>query len=143
MKDGFLGNLIRPLRDPSWSPERETIGNIEGDLSSVAIAGLAWLESTPAFETVVTHERGGPLQIVAVDPRVFAAHKLWISRRPDRDPTMRRRDVAQAVAVDEIVARRLTHLPYDPDALRMIPRAVFEAANPRFAAEAPPEAYSF
>lgn len=142
-KDGYLVDLIRPLRNPPWSTERERIGKDEGELSSVAIEGLGWLQSAAAFETVVTDERGGPLRIVATDPRVFAAHKLWLSKRPDRDPTKRRRDEAQAVAVSRIVAQYLTNLRFTSDEMRMIPRALFDAAEPLFKPEPPDDAFSF
>lgn len=142
-KEGYLVDLIRPLRAPPWQQERERIGEAGGELSSAAIDGLAWLESAPAFETVVTDERGGPLRIVTTDPRVFAAHKLWISRRPDRDPVKRRRDEAQAAVVGQIVARYLTNLPYGADELRMPPREVFDAARPLFETDARQDAYSF
>ncbi|WP_181706168.1 GSU2403 family nucleotidyltransferase fold protein [Chthonobacter rhizosphaerae] len=112
-------------------------------VNSVAIDGLAWLESAPAFEAVATDERGAPLRLVAPAPRVFAAHKLWISTRPDLDPTKHRRDEAQARAVAGIVARYLTHLPFEAEALRMIPRAVFEAARPLFEGEAAGDGFSF
>lgn len=88
-------------------------------------------------------ERGGPLRIVTADPRVFAAHKLWISRRPDRDPVKRRRDEAQAAVVGQIVARYLTNLPYGDDELRMLPREVFDAARPLFETAARQDSFSF
>lgn len=142
-KEGYLVDLIRPLRNPPWLEERERIGEAEDELSSAAIDGLAWHESAPAFEAVAIDERGGPLRIVATDPRVFAAHKLWISQRADREPTKRKRDAAQAKAVAQLVARYLTHLPYEADELRMIPRELFEEARPLFETEAPQDAFSF
>lgn len=101
-------------------------------MPAIAIAGLAWLESAPAFETVAIDERGTPLRIVAPDPRVFAAHKLWLSAQSSRDPLRRRRDAAQAAAVASIVARHLSHLPYSADDMRMLPLPVFESARPLF-----------
>lgn len=142
-KEGYLVDLIRPLRNPPWLVERERIGEAESELSSAAIDGLVWHESAPAFEAVVIDEKGGPLRIVATDPRVFAAHKLWVSQRADREPTKRKRDAAQAKAVAQLVAQYLTHLPYEADELRMIPREVFEDAKPLFETAAPTDAFSF
>jgi hypothetical protein len=39
---------------------------------------------------------------MAPDPRVWAAHKLWLSKRNDREPIKRRRDEAQARAVGSL-----------------------------------------
>lgn len=137
-KDGYLVDLIGPPRSPPPPREREQIGPVHKDLSSAAITtGLAWLVCAPPFETVVTDERGGPLRIVTTDPRVFAAHKLWMSQRADRDPAKRRRDEAQARAVAQLAARYLTNLPYEEGELRMIPRELFERARPMFETSTP------
>lgn len=141
--DGYLVDLIRPLRHPSWLKGREQIGDAEGEPSSAAIEGLAWLESAPSFETIATDERGGPLRIVAIDPRVFAAHKLWLSQRSDREPTKRRLDAVQAEAAARLVTRYLTNLPNVAEELRMIPRALFEQARPLFDGEASRDAFGF
>jgi hypothetical protein len=142
-KEGYIVDLVRPQRNPPWQQERERIGEAEDELAAAPINGLAWHESAPTFEAVAIDERGGPLRIVTSDPRVFAAHKLWMSKRTDREPTKRRRDAAQAEAVAQLVARYLTHLPYDADELRMIPRDLFEDARSLFKADAPKDAYSF
>ncbi len=42
--------------------------------------GRAWLESAPPFEAPAIDERGEPLRIVTVDPRIFAIHKLVVER---------------------------------------------------------------
>jgi hypothetical protein len=72
------------------------------------------------------------VRIVAPDPRVWAAHKLWLSRRSDREPLKRQRDAAQAKAVDALVANYLTHLPFDAEELRMLPKEVVDSAAPLF-----------
>lgn len=136
-RDGYLVDLITPQADPPWRAGEVRIGTADDELTAVPIDGLTWLESAPAFEAVAIDERGAPLRIVATDPRVFAAHKLWLSVQPDRDPLKRRRDAAQAAAVGRIVGRYLTHLPYVADDLRMLPRPVFETARPLFATDAP------
>lgn len=130
--DGYLVDLIKPERPEPWRHERETVGPASDDIAAVSIAGLSWLESAPPFEAVVVDERGSPARLVAVDPRVFVAHKLWLSRRIDRDPLRRRRDAVQAATVGRLVSRYLPHLAYDAAQLRMLPRDVFEAAVPLF-----------
>ncbi len=140
---GYLVDLIKPMPKPPWRSEREEIGPSADDLAAVSIDGPGWLENAPLFETVVIDERGGPLRFVASDPRVFAAHKLWMSTRPDRDPVKRGRDAAQAAAVGALTGRYLTHLPYDAKALRMIPRRLFEQASGLFQAPEPPRSFAF
>jgi hypothetical protein len=135
-RDGYLVDLIKPMRNPPWRPEQSSLGDAS-DLQAAEIAGLAWLESAPAFEQIAIDEKGFPLRIVATDPRVFAVHKHWLSRQPGRDPVKRQRDAAQAQAVAELVKRYLLHLPFEMSELRMVPREVAEAAihdfgGPRF-----------
>ena len=78
------------------------------------------------------YQEGEPCRIVATDPRVWAAHKLWLSKRADREALKRRRDDAQARAVGRLVADYLPHLPYAAEQMRMLPKAVFEEAAPLF-----------
>jgi Nucleotidyltransferase len=125
--DGFLVDLIKPMRNPPWRAEGGRIGG-EHDLDAVEIEGLAWLESAPAFEAVVIDERGGPLRIVTSDPRVFGAHKIWLSNRIDRSPLKRRRDSEQGRAVLNLCRSHFPHLPFTGEELRMLPREVFDAA---------------
>lgn len=130
--EGYLVDLIRPQTRPPWKETRESLADAPDDLTAVGIEGLAWLENAPPFEAVAIDEKGAALRFVAVDPRVFAAHKLWVSQQPGRDPLKRQRDLAQARAVAALTATHLTHLPYEAAALRMLPRTVFEAARPLF-----------
>jgi hypothetical protein len=130
--DGYLVDLIKPLRDPPWQKERQTIGADADDLTAAEIEGLAWHENAPSFEAIAIDEKGGPCRIVATDPRVWAAHKLWLSKREDREPLRRRRDEAQARAVASLVTAYMPHLPYDAAQLRVLPKSVFDAAVPLF-----------
>lgn len=127
-RDGYLVDLIKPLRSPPWTADRDKIGTDPDDLTAAEIEGLSWHESAPSFEAVAIDERGEPLRIVATDPRVWAAHKLWLSKRQDRDPIKRQRDAAQAHAIGQLVAEYLPHLPFALEQLRMLPKAVFDEA---------------
>jgi hypothetical protein len=133
-KDGYLVDLIKPLRNPPWSDDASQVGNDPADLIAVEIEGLSWLESAPAFEAIAIDERGEPLRIVTSDPRVFAAHKLWLSQRLDREPIKKRRDLAQARLTAQIVTTYFPHLAYERGDLRILPGEVFENAAPLFAA---------
>jgi hypothetical protein len=131
-RDGYLVDLIKPLPNPPWKAERQLIGADTDDLLAVEMEGLGWHESAQAFETVAIDEKGAPLRIVATDPRVWAAHKLWLSKRLDREPLRRRRDEAQARVVGRLVAEFMPHLPYASEQLQMLPKAVFDEAAPLF-----------
>ena len=130
-REGYLVDLIKPLRNPT--EEKERIGADASDLIAAEIEGLAWQESAPAFEAVAVDERGEACRIVTADPRVWAAHKLWLAKRKDRDPTKRRNDAAQARAVGRLVVRYMQHLPYVAEELRMLPKRVFDEAKALFA----------
>lgn len=131
-RDGYLVDLIKPLANPVWKRGRETVGKAEDELVAVEIAGLAWLENAPVFEAIAIDEKGGPLRLIVPDPRIFAAHKFWVSKRADRDPIKRRRDLAQAQAVAQLTTQYLKHLPYEASELRVLPRAVFDDAHHLF-----------
>ncbi|MEJ2431989.1 MAG: GSU2403 family nucleotidyltransferase fold protein, partial [Pseudolabrys sp.] len=131
-QDGYLVDLIKPMRTPPWSGDQETVGSDSDDLTAAEIEGLAWHESAPPFESIAIDEKGEPLRIVATDPRVWAAHKLWLSKRQDRDAIKRRRDEAQARVVGHLVAKYLTYLEFIPEQMKMLPRSVFDDAKQLF-----------
>lgn len=133
-KEGYLVDFIKPLRNPPWKVERQRVAGDAEDLLAVEIEGLAWHESAPPFEAVAIDERGEPCRVVTTDPRVWVAHKLWLSKRQDREPIKRRNDAAQARVIGRIVAKYMPNLPYAADDLRMLPKAVFDDAKPLFAA---------
>jgi hypothetical protein len=111
-REGYLVDLIKPLRKPPRQAESESVGTDPGDLLAAEIEGLAWHESAPAFEAIAIDEKGEPLRIIATDPRVWAAHKLWLSKRQDRVPLKRRRDEAQARTVARLVVEHMPNLPF-------------------------------
>ena len=131
-RHGYLVDLIKPLRDPPWTVEGGSIGDDPDDLNAVEIEGLSWHENAPAFEATAIDEKGEPLRMVTSDPRVFAAHKFWLSRRPDREPIKRRRDGEQARAVAALVAGHMPHLPFDAEELRMLPKELIAEVEPLF-----------
>jgi len=130
--DGYLVELIKPLRNPPWQKERGQVGAAAEDLLAAEIEGLAWHENAPSFEAIAIDEKGEPFRIVATDPRVWAAHKLWLSKRLDREPIKRRNDEAQARTIARLVATYMPNLPYVADEMRMLPKDVFEDARPLF-----------
>jgi Nucleotidyltransferase len=60
---------------------------------------------------------------------VWAVHKLWLSRRADRQPIKRHCDAAQAEAVAALVA---SYLPFEAAQLHMVPKELVTDAAPLF-----------
>lgn len=133
--DGYMVELTRPEPRPAWRPMPGAEPEAEGDLVEAPVIGLQWLVNAPAIETFVVDEKGYPAPIRCPDPRYWAAHKLWLSQREDRDPIKKSRDAAQGAAVLTLVRTRLPHLPLDADFLTRLPRALA-----REIANAPPPA---
>jgi hypothetical protein len=124
--DGYMVDLITPMRNPPWAINAPPAA--EPDLSAAEIEGLTWLENAPSFDQICIDERGQPLLMKTIDPRVFALHKSWVSEQPTRDPLKRRRDAAQAQTVFDLTSTYLSHLQFKSDSLRMLPKAIYERA---------------
>lgn len=73
------------------------------------------------FTAVTIAGNGLPMRMVAADPRFFAAHKLWMAERGDREPEKRGRDRLQAHAIAALLAGPLSTLPLDDSALSQLP----------------------
>ena len=129
--EGYLVDLIKPLPKPPWRIEKEGLGS-KDDIEAVGITGLVWLQNAPSFEQMAIDDRGYPLRVEAIDPRVFAVHKLWLSTQPDRDPLKKERDRTQALMVGELVSTFLPHLPLEASALRMLPSELVAKALDAF-----------
>jgi len=104
-RDGYIVDLLCPETDDF------TTMNAGADLEATPMPGAAWLLDAPQFEQSIVAEDGLPLRIVVPDPRTFALHKLWVSRRDDRHPLKRPRDAAHARVVIELV-RNYLRIPF-------------------------------
>jgi hypothetical protein len=122
----------RPRRGRRVLASHRQVGADVGDLLTAEMEGLAWHESAPVFEAIAIDERGQPCRIVATDPRVWAAYKLWLSQRQDRERIKRQRDEFQARTVARLVAEFMPHLSYDSAQLKMLPQPIFDQAAPLF-----------
>lgn len=121
-RDGYIVDLICPETD---DPTTMKAG---GDLEATPMAGAEWLLRSPPFEQTIIAEDGRPLRIVVPEPRTFALHKLWVSRRDDRSPVKRPRDVAHAELVAHLAKKYLRlkfvagDMPWLPKELRSLIR---------------------
>ena len=127
-RDGYLVDLIRPeAKDVFRDKLPAALSDLPEDLEGAAIFGLGWLINSPRLEAVAVDERGYPVRLVAIDPRAFALHKAWVSRREDREPLKAVRDLEQAKAAANIVTRYLNSSFESPD-LSALPKALRELA---------------
>ncbi|MER9229005.1 nucleotidyltransferase domain-containing protein [Mesorhizobium sp. M0664] len=61
--------------------------------------------------------------------RVFLLLTFRVSKRADRQPVKRGRDLAQAQAIVRLTTQYLEHLTYEASELRALPMAVFDEAH--------------
>jgi hypothetical protein len=123
---GFLVDVIR--RGHKDVMKTMNVAERQDDLVSAEIDKLYWLENAPPFEDVIIDSRGFPARMVTIDPRIYAAHKFWLSTVDGRDPLKKRKDLQQAKAVAEAVKTYLPHLPYEAKQLTFLKKEVFDAA---------------
>ena len=69
-----------------------------------------------------------PARIVTVDPRAYALHKLWLSKRSDRSPLKRSRDIGQAHAVADVAINSLG-LSFADEVLSAMPAEFMQGAG--------------
>jgi hypothetical protein len=101
-EEGYYVDLIRPLSKSELLKAPDKLGDAQDDLVAAGILGLEWLINAPKLEKVAIGTDGLPLWMSCIDPRVFALHKLWLSKQPNRDPAKRKRDLEQARAVAHV-----------------------------------------
>jgi hypothetical protein len=125
---GFMVDLIRPMPKPFWKKQPDMVGK-NADLKAADIQHLDWYLSAPKLRQIVIGEDGFPAPFTVPDPRIFALHKLWLSRQPGRDPLKKPKDREQAFLVAELVTRYLPQSRFSKPELRMLPREVAQLAD--------------
>lgn len=83
-----------------------------------------WLLLGKTQDHVVVGLDGSPARLVVPDPRWFALQKLWMSRQEKRNPLKRPKDSKQAIALLDVVAEHMPHLPMDDSFERDVPDAL-------------------
>lgn len=136
-RDGYLVDLIEPQDHGKIMREGQArLSDHPDDLLATTTESSRWLLNTPKFEATAFDERGLPLRIVTIDPRVFAMQKQWIAENdPTREPAKRIRDEKQAQIVATIAARHLG-LSFDDPALSALPKS-FRALSERWVDTSP------
>jgi hypothetical protein len=125
-EDGYYVDLIRPMQ-PNKMISSPTFSDAPEDLEAAAIAGQ-WLINAPKFEQIVMGADGRPLWVSCVDPRAFALHKYWLSKRPDREGIKRQRDARQARAAAQVATAYLG-LEFNAKDLSALPIAMVRGAK--------------
>lgn len=126
--DGFYVDLVRPMHPDEARHAAEKIADVDHDMVASAIVGLQWLVNAPKFDQIAIGFDGRPLWMSCIDPRVFALHKLWMSKQDDREALKRKRDAAQARAVASVAVNYL-NLPFSAKALSALPIDMVQCAK--------------
>ncbi len=128
-KDGYVVDLVKSQDHGRIMREGQArLSDDPDDLVGTTTDSSRWLLNAPKFEAVAFDERGLPLRIVTLDPRVFALQKQWIVENdPTRDPAKRARDEQQAKLVARIVTRHLG-LKFEDSVLSGLPGAFRDLA---------------
>lgn len=121
-RDGFLVDLIRPAARLSSRAKR--VPQADEAFGTAEVWKLQWIFEAPRMSAVAVAEDGLPIRMEVPDPRWFAAHEAWLSKRDDRDPAGRERDPAQAEAVAVLAARHLPGMALDDGSLASLPLAL-------------------
>lgn len=122
--DGYIVDLIKPQPANVHKTTPSLISGNKNDLNAVEIRNLDWLYSAPLVSVIVIGNDGLPVVFDVPDPRVFAAHKLWLSDEPARSPVKKVRDRAQALAVLRLLKEYLHDYPLDGKELIGLPQAL-------------------
>lgn len=127
-EDGYFVDLIRPLEKDEVRAAASKMTDADHDMAASAIIGLQWLINAPKFDEVVIGSDGLPLWISCIDPRVYALHKLWMSKQQSREPIKRKRDMGQAKSVAE-VAREFLGMKFNAKDLSALPIELVRCAK--------------
>ncbi|MBA3678363.1 MAG: hypothetical protein H0W74_13340 [Sphingosinicella sp.] len=98
----------------------KTIGRTDRP-SPVELPEQEWLLNGQTIDQVVLGRDGNPARIVAPDPRWFALHKIWMSKKPRRNPLKKPKDLIQGRALLDAVAQAMPHFPLDAEFEKALP----------------------
>ena len=129
---GYMVDLIKPAPSRRHETIRASFSGHKNDLVAAEIHNLDWLYAAPIVSATVVGNDGLPVVFDVPDPRVFAAHKLWLSELPDRSPVKKVRDRKQGIAVLRLLKAYLHDYPPDGDALRGLPQSLRDNLQSEF-----------
>ena len=85
------------------------------------LEGQEWLLLGKHVSTVLIDFDGWPVALAAPDPRYFALHKIWLSKRPGRAAIKRAKDKRQGEALLRTVKDNMPHYPLDQQFVKSLP----------------------
>jgi hypothetical protein len=89
-----------------------------------------WLLQGRPVRHVIVARDGKPVPIFAPDPRWMALHKIWLSRKPDRNATKKKKDLQQGEILLHAVAERMqTSYPMDTNFVMDLPEELLPIFN--------------
>lgn len=111
--DLLISNDLAPAmqRAMPWKPE--------------ALVGQEWLALGTPVQQVLIDFNGWPVLLTSPDPRYFAVHKLWLSKRPKRIREGKApKDAAQGKMLLKAIQEFMPHYPIDDDFVQSLPTAL-------------------
>ena len=121
---GFMVDLITPAPEAPLVPRDLQSSGPSGDLEAAEFENLQWLLTAALIRRTVVGADGYPAVFEVPDPRVFAAHKLWLAEQPGRGPLKRERDLQQARAVVGLLLEYLPRYSLEDSAIQGLPAAL-------------------
>jgi hypothetical protein len=118
--DLLISNDLAPAmrRAVPWKPE--------------ALEGQEWLAMGTPVQQVLADFSGWPVFLTSPDPRYFALHKLWLSKRPKRIREGKApKDAAQGKMLLKAIQEFMPHYPLDDRFVQALPaelRQILEKA---------------
>lgn len=92
-----------------------------------ALEGQDWLSLGTPLEELVIDYSGWPVMVVAPDPRYFALHKLWLSRRPKRIRERKApKDAQQGKTLLQVIQRDMPDYAMDEAFVESLPTPLKE-----------------
>lgn len=92
------------------------------------LEGQNWLSLGAQLEELVIDHSGWPVMVVAPDPRYFALHKLWLSRRPKRIRERKApKDAQQGRTLLQVIQRDMPDYAMDEAFVQSLPTPLKEA----------------
>ena len=111
--DLLISNDLAPAmqRARPWKPE--------------ALEGQEWLASGTPVRQILIDFNGWPVVVTVPDPRYFALHKLWLSKRPKRIREGRApKDAAQGQTLLNAIQEFMPYYPIDDGFVQSLPEAL-------------------
>lgn len=95
-----------------------------------ALEGQEWLLMGKPVNAVVIDFDGWPVHMAAPDPRYFALHKLWLSKRRGRPAAKCVKDERQGKAVLEAIKQYMDNYALDDEFVASLPAALRDQLPP-------------